>query len=101
MASRESLHDMLIDFLGSPNVYYQAPESIKMEYDAIRYSKKNIESRYANNHAYSMMDCYELIVISRRPDNEVIKRLLTLPYCKYDRHYISNGLHHDALTLYY
>lgn len=101
MADRLELHSVLQELLGSSNVYYQPPESIKMQYDAIRYSKKTIDSKYANDRKYSMIDCYEVIVISRLPDNPVIKKLLSLPYCSYDRHYIADNLHHDVLTIYY
>ena len=101
MADRLELHSVLQELLGSSNVYYQPPESIKMQYDAIRYSKKNIASKYANDRKYSMTDCYEVIVISRLPDIPVIKKLLSLPYCSYDRHYIADNLHHDVLTIYW
>ena len=101
MADRLELHSVLQELLGSSNVYYQPPESIKMQYDAIRYSKKNIDSKYANDRQYSMIDCYEIIVISRLPDNPVIKKLLSLPYCSYDRHYVADNLHHDVLTIYW
>ena len=101
MADRLELHSVLQELLGSSNVYYQPPESIKMQYDAIRYSKKNIVSKYANDRKYSMMDCYEVTVISRLPDNPVIKKLLSLPYCSYDRHYVADNLHHDVLTIYW
>ena len=101
MADRLELHSVLQELLGSSNVYYQPPESIKMQYDAIRYSKKTIDSKYANDRKYSMIDCYEVIVISRLPDNSVIKKLLSLPYCSYDRHYVADNLHHDVLTIYW
>ena len=101
MADRLELHSVFQELLGSSNVYYQPPESIKMQYDAIRYSKKTIDSKYANNRKYSMTDCYEVIVISRLPDNPVIKKLLSLPYCSYDRHYIADNLHHDVLIIYW
>ena len=101
MADRLELHSVLQELLGSSNVYYQPPESIKMQYDAIRYSKKAIDNKYANDRKYSMIDCYEIIVISRLPDNPVIKKLLSLPYCSYDRHYIADNLHHDVLTIYW
>ena len=101
MADRLELHSVFQELLGSSNVYYQPPESIKMQYDAIRYSKKTIDSKYANDRKYSMIDCYEVIVISRLPDNPVIKKLLSLPYCSYDRHYIADNLHHDVLTIYW
>ena len=101
MADRLELHSVLQELLGSSNIYYQPPESIKMQYDAIRYSKKTIDSKYANDRKYSMIDCYEVIVISRLPDNPVIKKLLSLPYCSYDRHYVADNLHHDVLTIYW
>ena len=101
MADRLELHSVLQELLGSSNVYYQPPESITMQYDAIRYSKKTVDSKYANDRKYSMIDCYEIIVISRLPDNPVIKKLLSLPYCSYDRHYVADNLHHDVLTIYW
>lgn len=101
MADRLDLQSIFEELLESRNVYYQPPESTKMQYDAIRYSKKNIMSTYANNARYSMMDCYEVIVISRKPDHPVIKKLLALPYCSYDRHYVSDNLNHDVLTIYF
>lgn len=101
MADRLDLQSLLEELLDSRNVYYQPPESVKMQYDAIRYSKKNITSTYANDRKYSMRDCYELIVISKLPDNPVIKKLLELPYCSYDRHYIADNLNHDVLIIYY
>lgn len=101
MSDRLDLQSKLEKLLGTRNVYYQPPESIKMQYDAIKYSKKNIMETYANNDKYSMRDCYELIVIAKRPDHPVIKKLLALPYCSFDRHYVAENLNHDVLTIYF
>ena len=101
MADRLDLQSLLEELLGSRNVYYTPPESIKMQYPAIRYSKKKIESVHADDSKYLMRDCYELIVISRTPDHPVIKQLLALPYCGYDRPYVADNLYHDVLTIYY
>ena len=101
MKDWQKLQSKLVELLGSNHVYYQPPESLKMEYPAIKYSKLNIKSTFANNAAYSFSDCYELIVIDKKPDNPVIKELLRLPYCSYNRHYIADNLNHDVLTLYY
>ena len=101
MADRLDLQGLLEELLESRNVYYQPPESVKMQYPAIRYSKKKIESAYANNSKYLMRDCYELLVISCMPVDPVIKKLLALPYCSYDRPYIADNLYHDVLTIYY
>lgn len=101
MASRVDLQNKLVEILGSKQVYYQPPASTKIEYTAIVYSRSNIESRYANDAKYSMKNKYELIVISKRPDDPVIIKLLELPYCSHDRQYKSDNLYHDSLTLYY
>lgn len=101
MASRLELQSKLEELLGSKNVYNNPPESSKMEYPAIRFSKKKMDVRYANNAIYSAMNCYEVVVISRRPDDPVIEKIMALPYCSYDRPYIANNLHHDVFTLYY
>lgn len=101
MASRLELQSKLEKLLKSRNVYYQPPSSIKLEYDAIVYSKKDIMVTRANDSIYSMLDCYEITVISRKPDNPVVKELLRLPYCSYDRSYKADNLNHDILTLYY
>ena len=101
MASWLDLQSKLEELLGSRNVYYQPPESIKMHYDCIVYSRKNIKGTFANNAMYSKTNCYEIIVISRLPDNPVVDELLKLPYCSFDRHYTADNLNHDVLTLYY
>ena len=101
MHNRLDLHEMLCNILGSRNVYYQPPESVKMEYPAITYSKTNIPVTYANGSVYSKNTCYEIIVIDKKPDNEVINKLLELSYCSYDRSYKADNLNHDVLTLYY
>ena len=101
MASRLQLQNELETLLKTKSVYYQPPESIKMTYPALVYSKSSITSKFANGSIYSKMTRYELIVISKRPDDPMIDKLLALPYCSYDRHYVSDNLHHDVLTLYY
>lgn len=101
MADRLDLQSLLEELLNSRSVYYKPPESTKMEYPAIRYSKKKITTVRANDSNYLIRDCYELIVISRNPDHPVIKKLLALPYCSYDRQYIADNLYHDVFTIYY
>ena len=101
MGTRLELQSKLEELLGSRNVYYQPPESIKIQYPAIVYSKSKIQPTYANNATYSKTKRYELIVIARDPDHEVIDELLNLPYCSYDRPYVSDNLYHDVFTLYF
>lgn len=101
MATRLELQSKLEELLGVKHVYYQPPESLKLEYPAIVYSKSNINKRSANNAGYYWLTRYEIIVIDRKPDNPVVESLLQLPYCSYDRQYKAENLNHDVLTLYY
>lgn len=100
MANRLDLQAKLEAILGSRNVYYDPPESVKMQYDAIRYSRSRIESMFANNSVYKQDDCYEVIAIYRDADSDLPDKLSKLPMCRHDRHYVANDLHHDVFTLY-
>lgn len=101
MGSRQDLQKLLETLLGSKQVYYQKPENVKMQYPAIVYSKSRIDTKKADDTVYKKDTRYDLTVIDRRPDNPVVEKLLELPYCSYDRHYKSDNLNHDALTIYY
>lgn len=102
MSTRLELQSKLEELLGSRNVYYQPPDSVQMNYDAIRYSKSAISQVKANDGNYLLHDRYEIIVISKKPDNPVIEAILNaFSYCSYEQHYIADNLYHDVLTLYY
>lgn len=98
---QQLLQAKLEELLGSRNVYYQPPESLKMKYPAIRYGRSDIVNTYADNIKYSKYDRYEIIVIDSLPNSEVIDKILELPYSSYDRHYAADNLNHDVITLYY
>ena len=101
MNNRLKLQSELEKLLGNRHVYYQPPESLKIDYPAIIYSKDDINSRYADNTGYRFLTRYTITVIDKKPDNTVIDKLLSIPYCSFDRHYISDNLNHDILILYY
>ena len=86
--------------LGSHNVYFQPPASVKMQYPAIVYSLKNIEKNFANNLSYIITPGYEVILIDKNPDSIYVEKILKLPYCRFDRHYTSDNLNHFVFTIY-
>ena len=101
MASRNELQQTLETLLKTRHVYYDPPESVKMEYPAIRFTKSDIHTKHANDKLYLHKNQYEITVIDRRPDNPVIYEILKLPMSDYGRHYTVDNLHHDTITLYY
>lgn len=101
MRTRIELQVLLEECLGSRNVYYEPPESVKMKYPAIVYTKSDYYYAHADDTKYSMQKQYQIIVISKTPDDPVIEKLLQLPYVSYGRHYNGDGLSHDVLTIYF
>ena len=98
---RLELHAILCEILGSQNVYFQPPASVKMKYPAIRYSRSDIENTSADNVTYKQSHFYEVTVIDRDPDSEIVHKVSQLPMCIYDRHYASDNLNHDVFTICY
>lgn len=102
MASRLKLQEELENVLGSRNVYFQPPESVKLQYDAIVYSLSNDYVRHADNKPYMVLDRYDITVISKNPDNGIAKRIKEyFKYSSFDRRFITENLYHDTLTIYY
>lgn len=100
-ARRLELHEKLCEILGSRNVYFQPPESIKMKYPCIRYVRSGTNTEYADNKAYRKLKQYTITVIDRDPDSELIDRVLELPFSSFSRHYVADNLNHDVSVLYY
>ena len=52
MDRRLLFHEVLCEVLGSRNVYFQPPESVKMCYPAIVYARNGIKPTYENIGVY-------------------------------------------------
>ena len=101
MANRLDLQAMLEELLGSEEVYFQPPTSVKMQYPAIVYRRYNINNEHADDGVYMQSLEYEVIVIDTDPDSEIVVKVSQLPRCKHERHYTADGLNHDAFKLIY
>ena len=101
MASRLELHEELVNILGSRNVYFQPPESLKMQYPAIVYSRSDIANTHADSDVYNQRTVYRVIVIDKNPDSQIVYKLSKFKYTKHNNFYTSNGLNHDVFTIYY
>lgn len=101
MSRRLELHEILCGILGTRNVYYQPPESVKMKYPAIVYSREDIENTSADNLTYKQSYFYQVTVVDADPDSEIVRKVSKLPRCIYDRHFTSDNLNHDVFTICY
>lgn len=101
MSKRLMLHELLCETLGSRNVYFQPPGNIKMQYPAIVYSRNDIPMYHADNNPYIISTEYQIILIDKNPDSEIIGKLSALPRCRFDRHYKADNLNHDSFIITY
>ena len=101
MADRLELQQILEDILGSRNVYFQPPPTVKMQYPAIVYSRTTIDNLSANNRVYKQDIEYEVVVIDYDPDSKIVFDISKLPKCRHLRHFVESNLYHDAFRIYY
>lgn len=101
MGSRLELHEELCTLLGTRNVYFQPPSTTKMKYPAIVYSLDAFENRHANDAIYSTNIRYSLTYIDADPESAMVQKIMKLPYCRFNRFYVSDNLNHYTYTIYY
>jgi hypothetical protein len=101
MATRLDLQEVLEELLGSEHVYYDPPATLKMVYPCIRYSRTGLNVDNADDTKYRKINQYELIVISKKADPEVVEGILELPYSSLGRPYKADNLNHYPITLYF
>lgn len=100
MASRLELHEKLCALLGSRNVYYQPPATVRMRYPAIVYRRYAIDNVHADNIPYFRFHGYEITVIDKNPDSEIVEAVSKLPSCRFNRHFTTENLNHDVFVIY-
>lgn len=102
MERRLDLHERLCTILGSRNVYFQPPETVKMQYPAIVYNLRDINRVHADDTGYIDQDEYTLTIIDRDPDSMIPRNVLSgFSLCRFDRWYAADNLNHFVIDLYY
>ena len=101
MASRLELQTLLENLLGSRNVYFQPPSTLKMKYPAIRYELDLINNIHADNAVYVQNNRYKITLIDYDPDSEYVGKLSRLAKCSMNNAYPADGLNHWVFNLYF
>jgi hypothetical protein len=101
-SKRLRLQQEFEDILGSKNVYFQPPETLKMNYPCIVYFKTSIAVKHANNKVYKYDQAYTVTYVDKNPDSEVPYTILKHFGCtKPDSFYKSENLNHTKFTIFY
>lgn len=101
MDNRLSLQGKL-EQLVNYNVYFQPPASVHLVYPCVIYNLVGGDIKHADNMMYSYMNRYEVLIIYRQPNMEIVEKVLrTFPMCSLSRIYIADNLYHYSFNLYY
>lgn len=101
MGTRLELHELLTNVLGSNNVYFQPPPTVKMAYPCIVYKRENIKTEFSDNSPYKIEKQYLITLIDKNPDSEFVDLIVKLPKCSFERNYVADGLNHDIFRLFF
>lgn len=101
MGTRLELQTRLSSLSEDAKVYFQPGSNVRMSYPAIVYSVDGLETRYADNSAYKQDVEYQVVVISRDPDDDLWRKVGALPLCSLNRSDVVENLYHYYFTLYF
>ena len=114
----ERRSDLLIqelkDLLGTEEVYFQASPNVGngvdeayiftgMQYPCFIMERTTAYQPHASDRNYLFRPGYKVTFINPdEPDPEMLEKVMQkFPHCSYDKHFISDGLHHDVFMVYY
>lgn len=100
MASSDELIAILLTYL--PNVYFQPPNTINLKYPCIVFNKTGKDKLYGNDGTYRSIQEYSITVIEHDSESTIADQLDSdLPYCSINQYFITDGLYHTTLSIYY
>lgn len=101
MSNRTKLHNLLVEILESDNVYFQPPETVKLNYPAIIYGLDDIHSTYANGGVYTLNKRYMITLVDKDPDSDFVEKISRIPTCRLSRIYKADNLNHFTFSIIY
>lgn len=98
--SRQEVHDYLVELSGyGNNVYFNPPETVKMNYPCIVYNVADLGAKHADNFPYYRFDIYTVTHIYSKITQSVLSnKLASTTGFNFDRHYYADNLYHDVFT---
>lgn len=96
---RSELHTLLKAI--TDHVYFQRPPSTGMEFPCILYTRDFAKTEFADDSPYRHTKRYQVVYISRDPDDSVKEQIEALPMCIFDRWYPADNINHDVYKLFF
>lgn len=98
--ARTDVHQLLQELSGyGQRIYYNPPESLKIQYPCIVYSKVDLNAKHADNTPYFRYDTYTVTHIYQKESDSALSDRLALHIgFSFDRGYYADNLRHDVFT---
>ena len=97
------MHEMLTAFQEAvgeePHVYFQPPESVKMQYPCFVYHQSQDDVIHGNDRPYLHREVYEVPYITRQAEPVLPEAMKGLPNTRFNRRYTAENLNHFAFTV--
>lgn len=97
--SISEVYTYLSALLPDVNLYFQPPESVKINYPCIVYSIDNIFTAHADNRPYKVKTRYSLMLITTNPEDPALQTLISIPSARFERSYVNDNLYHFIVTV--
>ena len=90
------------DYLGYQHTYFEPPEEVRMQYDAVVYENQGMDVRRANNKSYLIRPTYQVTIISRDAET-LLPRMIQEHFerCNPGRPFVRDNLYHFPFTIVY
>ena len=98
---RSELHVILKGLEGVKDAYFQPPSNATIDEPCIIYQREASFVSRADDILWWLKKRYQVIVVDRNPDSLIPDQVEGLPYTKFDRFYVSNGLNHFVYQLFF
>lgn len=98
---RMKIQEMLKKHLGIKNLYFDPPRSIQMKFPCVVYDMENPVIQYADDRPYQFSYRWNITIIDRdgTKGEYYLRKMLELPYCSFDRKFVTDNLYHFIFTL--
>lgn len=98
---RYQLQYLLEGILGSKNVYFQPPQSKKIQYPCIVYQLDGVDAKHADNLPYARTKRYQVTWIGPNPDSDTPDKIGALPMARFSGFHTASNLNHHVYQLYW
>jgi hypothetical protein len=99
MGQRLQLHQLLESF--TPNVYFQPPTNVKLEYPCIVYKRDFADTKFADDVPYNHTKRYQITIIDQDPDSDIPDQVAAMPMSLFNRFYTAENLNHDVYSVFF